>query len=288
MLGMFRIGPTDHLYDTIIRMVSREPEISVADLHRALKKSKTSVTLQHLYRKINTLVSEEIMIKRNSKLTLNLVWLSYMEFFATESRERLISDRTKAVFPLKKGQRISFSASTIGDVQTLWNHLLIQLHRASPQKQLYKYYSHSWWVWNKRTLDVNFYRKIYENGVRCLWLYGGNTLLDREAAQMYPDILDSCIAPDAPFPKEGYNLNVYGDYVFECIFPENIAKHLELVFRSIDSVTKEDKEFLDDIFTMRGDFTVTVWHNPQLASKLRTKIGRYFLFGAKRIPDVKN
>ena len=281
---MFKLDPVDDLCNAILKTVADKPGITVADLHDALKKQKTKVTLQHLYRRVNLLVEEEALLKRGGALTMNLMWLSYLDFFVKGAKDELQKDAATTVFPLKPGQRVSFPAGTVGEVQTLWHNLLIQAHRAEPQVSLYKFYSHAWWVWNKRTLDVAFYKKIYEKGVRCLWLYGGNTFLDREAATMHADILESRIAPDAPFPHDGYNLNVYGDYVFECVFPPNIARHLELVFHTVKSSKPEDVAFVDDIFAMPGKFTVTVWKNPRLAAELRGKIGRYFLPGGKAMP----
>jgi hypothetical protein len=208
-----------------------------------------------------------------------------MEYFASEAKNVLLKNTALSVFPLKKGKRMSFTVDTMSGVQTLWHHLLIQLHRMAPQEKLYKYYSHAWWVWNKHTLDIAFYKKIYSRGVRCLWLYGGNTYLDRAAVTMYPDLLDSRISLDAPFPANGYNLNVYGDYVFECVFPPHIARHLELVFTSVTSQSKENLAIIDDIFAMQADFTITVWNNPPLAAKFQKQIERYFLFGARTMPE---
>lgn len=285
MLVMFQIDPSDELTSAILHVVAERPGLSVADLHTALKKKK-SVTLQHLYRKLNQLIEGEILIKRKGLLTANLLWLSYLQFFASEAKEALAKETSLAVFPLKKGQRVSFSADSMNGVQTLWHHLLVQLHRQQPQKKLHKYYSHAWWVWNKRTLDVQFYRKILAAGVRCLWLYGNNTPLDRGAVTMYPDLLDSRIALDAPFPAEGYNLNVYGDYIFECTFPPHIARHLDLVFHSVQSHDKKDLAIIDDIFDMEAEFKITVWNNPTLALKFQKDIERYFLFGAKLMPEA--
>lgn len=285
MLIVFKLDPVDDLCNAILRIVAEKPGITVADLHVALKKAKQNVTLQHLYRRVNLLVDEEALLKQKGALTMNLMWLSYLTFFANKAKDELAKDAASQVFPLKPGQRVSFPASTVGEVQTMWHHLLIQLHRVEPQTSLYKYYSHAWWVWNTRTLDVNFYKKIYEKGVRCLWLYGGNTYLDRAAVKMHPGILESRIATDAPFPHDGYNLNVYGDYVFECTFPANIARHLELVFHSVKTSGQDDRVFVDDVFAMKGEFTVTVWRNPRLAADLRGKIGRYFLPGGKVMPE---
>ncbi len=281
---MFAIDPADELMDAVIRAVAESPGISVAGLHATLKK-KRSVTLQHLYRKVNQLIDEEVLIKRKSTLTLNLLWLSYLQYFASESKKEMAKNSALSVFPLKKNQRVTFTADTLNGVQTLWHHLLIQLHRTAPQKMLYKYYSHAWWVWNKRTLDVKFYKKIYDSGVRCLWLYGNNTFLDRQAVNMYPDILESRISIDVALPGEGYNLNVYGDYVFECVLPAHIARHLDLVFHSATSTKQDELALIDDVFAMQAEFTVTVWHNPALAQKFQKQIGQYFLFGAKVMPE---
>lgn len=281
---MFRIDPSDELTSAILQAVAERPGLSVAELHSALKKKK-SVTLQHLYRKLNQLIEEEIVMKSKGVLTANLMWLSYLQYFASEAKAVLAKEKALALFPLKKGQRLSFAVKSMSEVQTLWHHLLVQLHRQCPQKKLHKYYSHAWWVWNKRTLDVAFYKKILQSGVRCLWLYGNNTYLDRGAVAMFPDLLDSRIALDAPFPAEGYNLNVYGDYVFECSFPPHIARHLELVFSSLRSQEKKDLAIIDDILGMEADFKVTVWHNPALALKFQKSIERYFLFGARQMPE---
>ncbi len=281
---MFRIDPSDELASAILQLVAQRPGLSVAELHAALKKKK-SVTLQHLYRKLNQLIAEEVIIKHQAVLTANLMWLSYLQYFAAEAKAALAKNTMLDVFPLKQGQRIAFSAKSMSEVQTLWHHLLVQLHRQLPQKKLHKYYSHAWWVWNKRTLDVAFYKKILAAGVRCLWLYGNNTYLDRAAVTMSPDLIDSRIALDAPFPAEGYNLNVYGDYVFECSFPAHIARHLDLVFSSVRSQEKKDLAIIDNIFAMESEFTVTIWNNPTLALKFQKSIERYFLFGAKLMPD---
>jgi|GEM_PF-2055470 len=280
---MFALDPVHPLFDAIVRAVAKEPSISVSDLHKRLKSQKIDVTLQHLYRKINQLIEEQILLKDKGTLTVNLMWLSFLEFFAGSAKESLAEAAGETVFPLKEGARLSFSADNLLDVQTLWNHFLIRLHRISPQKYLYKYYSHAWWIWSKRPLDSGFYRSIKQKGIRCLWLYGNDSFLDREAALLHQTLFDSRIATDSPFPKEGYNLNVYGEYIFECNFPDNVSRHLALLFRSIPSTSKEDRALLSDIFSLKGDFKVTIWRNAKQSARHQAAIGRYFLVGAKMV-----
>ncbi len=281
---MFCLDPVHPLFDAIMQVVTKEPGIAVGDLHKKLKAQKIHVTLQHLYRKVNELVDAQILLKQKTALTTNMMFLSYLEYFAFARKDALQQTKSLNVFPLKAGQRVQFEAHSLLEVQTLWNHLLVQAHHVAPQKYMFKYYSHAWWVWSKRTLDAKFYKKIYEKGVRCLWLYGNNTYLDREAASMYPDLFESRIALDVPFPCEGYNLNIYGDYIFECVLPDHVARHLALIFKTISSTKKEDLSVIDDVFSMRADYKVTVWHNAKQSAKMQKDISRYFLHGAKVMP----
>jgi hypothetical protein len=274
---MFRLDPVHPLYDAILDVVAASPGITMADLHAGLKKAKVEVTLQHLYRTVNRLTDEQILLKTKGKVSVNLMWLSYLEFFAGQTKKTLLESNAARMFPLKPNERKTFKVDTLLDVQTLWNHLLVQLYRAAPEKYLFKYYSHAWWLIGKHALDEDFYRKIKEKGVSCYWLYGSETFLDNEAVGMHKDLFASRVDPEAPFPKEGYNVNVYGEYVIECIFPDKIAKHFELLFSSTKDWKHFNEEMFADVFALKGPYKVTVWRNAKQAPGLRAKIGRVFL-----------
>jgi len=275
---MFCLDPLHPLYNTVIEVVGAKPGITVADLHKELTKlHKLDVSLQHLYRTVNRLIEEQVLIKTKSALSLNLMWLSYIAFFADKGRSKLLEQREMGGVQLKEGQRKQFDLDTLADVQTLWNHLLVQLHREAPQKYLFKYYSHVWWQLGRHALNPDFYKAIRERGVNCEWLYGNDTFLDRETLKRHGELFDWRIAKDPPFPKEGYNINIYGDCILECIFPERIAKHLALLFQSVKSLDEFDEGILDDIFAMKAKYKVTLWRSKAQASLLRAKITQFFL-----------
>lgn len=273
---MFRLDPVHPLFDAIVDIVAKEPGIPVSRLHERLAKNGQAVTLQHLYRTVRKLGDEQMLLKTKGGLRVNLLWLTYLEYFAEKTKRTLLEDAAERVVPLKQRQRVTFKVDTLHEVQTLWNHLLIQLYRASPQKYLFKYYSHAWWQLGKHTLDTGFYRKIKEKGVSCYWLYGNDTFLDREAAGKNKDLYASRIHPNAPFPKEGYNVNVYGEYVLECLFPEQIANHFALLFQA-RSRSEFDADLFSDVFALKGPYKVSLWRNERQAAPLRAKIGRPFL-----------
>ncbi|TSC58208.1 MAG: hypothetical protein Greene041619_768 [Candidatus Peregrinibacteria bacterium Greene0416_19] len=278
MLIMFALDPIHPLYTSVLTIVSVTPGITVAELHARMRKAGHDVTLQHLYRIVNRLTDEQILVKTGTHVAVNLMWLSYLQFFAERGKGNLqklsVHER---IFPMKEGQRRTFKVDTLADLQTLWNHLLVQLHGVAPQKHLLKYYSHAWWQLGKHALTAEFYRRITQEGVRCYWLFGNDTFLDQYAARMHREVMDTRLTSDPPFPREGYNLNVYGAYMFECLLPERLTRQLAFVFSSVSSIDQFDVSVFDDIFTLRDQITLKVTCSEKQARLLRLKIERFFL-----------
>ena len=274
---MFCLDPIHPLYTAILDVAAASPGIAVADLHKELRRRKTDVTLQHLYRMVNRMVEEQILLKEGTALSVNLMWLSYLQFFADRSKQALLDKGGRTMFPMKDGERRTFKVGNLLDLQSLWNHMLVQLHRTEPQKYLLKYYSHAWWQLGRHALDDDFYAEIRKSGLRCYWLFGGDTFLDRHAVALHEKLMDARLTTASPFPAEGYNLNVYGPYIFECVFSERITKHFRFLFEQVRSLDAFDDEVFSDIFSLPSPLTLKVRRDEKQALQLRAKIERFFL-----------
>lgn len=274
---MYALDPIHPVYTAILATVAADPAITVADVHAQLKRRGTAITLQHLYRTVNRLVEAQILLKSGTALTVNLMWLSYLQFFA-ETAKKTMSEHAEGplIFPLKEGKHVTLKADTLADLQTLWNHLLVKLHRTEPQKYLLKYYSHAWWLLGAYALEPAFYKRIKEAGVSCYWLFGNASTLDRFAIEGKQDFMDARLAEDTPFPKEGYNLNVYGPYIFECVLPERLSRQFTFIFKTVTDPAQFDSTMLSDIFTQREPLKLKIWRNSARAQELRQSIGKFF------------
>ena len=276
---MFCLDPLHPIYNAILEAVAAQPGITMAQLHDTVrKKHKVDTSLQHLYRTVSRLIDDQILLKAQGKLSINAMWLSYLEFFADKAK-RAASGATAETLslPLDPKQRLTLRAHTLLDVQAIWNHALVQLNRLTGERFLFKYYSHAWWQLGRHALDAEFYKTIKNKGVRCYWLYGSDTPLDRHAATLHHDLYESRIATKTLFPKEGYNVNVYGEYVLECIFPDIISRQMAFFFQTVPSIDAFDAALLSDIFAMKADYKITLWRNKGQAATVRAKIAEHFV-----------
>lgn len=275
---MFTLDPSSPLFNAAVDVVAQNPGISVGELHERLKsQAHIEVTLQHVYRLVTRLVEHRIFIKRKKSLRINLLWLSHVELFAQESKARLLEGQDlTTVASLKSGQRVQFAVRSVQEAQAMWHHILIQLNRIVPpseERALYKYYSHAWWLLHDEN-DLSFYDRIAKRGIRCHWLIGNDTYLDRRAVGKVEKIFTIALTDRPPFPEEGYNLNVFGDYVMECVFPTSVADHFALLFKNTKGAKDWKPQLLDDMFHLRAPVKVTVWKSEAKAKDLKAKIDR--------------
>ncbi len=271
---MFTLDPIHPVYSAVIEMTAVYPQVTVAQLHEMLrKKLKIDVSLAQLYRVITRMVDAQILIKSQGKLSVNLMWVSYVEFIA--GRAKRVQQRTDE-FPLRPGQKKTYTAHSLLDVEAKWNHVLVSLYRVLQQKTLYKYYSHAWWQLGRNAEEISFYKQLKEAGIDCHWVFGGNTFLDKEGAKRISEVFPAVTAGDPPFPRDGYNLNVYDEYILESILPEKVSKRFAFFFDRVHDMRHFNHDLFVDIFTMRAPYKLTVWRNLRQADMMRQTLRKFF------------
>lgn len=273
---MFSVDPIHPIFSAVIEVVAVTPRVTIAELHAKLKKAGVKVSLANLYRVVTRMVDKQILLKVKGELTINLMWVSYLEFIAGRAK-RIMQHSDE--FPLAVGEKRTYAVKTLFDVEAVWNHVLVSLYRMLQVKELHKYYSHAWWQLGRNAEEISFYKQLKERGIECRWVIGDDTFLDKVGAERIREVFPAVTLSEQPFPKHGYNLNVYGDYIVECILPDNVEKHFAFLFKKTTNMKEFDPAFFTDLFSLRGNFKVTVWRNAKQAKALRESLTRYFPSG---------
>lgn len=271
---MFTIDPIHPVYSAIIEMVAVYPNISIGVVHQKLQKNLSiNISSAQLYRVITRMVDSQILIKIDGKLTVNLMWVSYVEFIASRAKKVL---QNTDDFPLRVGEKKIYTANSLLDLEAIWNHILVSLYRLLQEKNLFKYYSHAWWQLGRNAEEIDFYRQLQTKGIECHWVFGSNTFLDQHGANRIREVFPAVTLNEAPFPKEGYSLAVYGEYIIESIMPEKTIRNFSHFFHSTTSIEGFDEDLFLDIFAMRAKYKLSVWRNAKQAALLQKKLHTFF------------
>lgn len=272
---MFTIDPLHPLQSAVIEILGQKGEMSVADLHAALNKRKsTNVSLQHVYRMLTQMEEQQVVVKVRGSVSLNLMWLAYLSFFS----QRAMAETFKHLemfkeFPMKHGERKTIAADSFIALDTVWTHVLVQLDTFLNEKSWHTYNSHAWWQLLKMDTDTSFYANLKAKGVTVFGIYGNDTPLDRLGVSLIQsDVFPTVIDASPPFPKEGYILVVCGEYIVQSILPDALSRQLEFFFANTKDIASFDKQLFFDIIRMPAKCKITVWRDTKEAESLRAKI----------------
>lgn len=280
MLLMFCFDPSNHLLNAILEIVADMPSLPVRELHARLCKEKNCpVTIQHLYRTLNRMIEAQMLLKDSGKVTLNRIWLGQLGLFASNAALHLEKDQLSTTrLPLREGECVVIRTDSLIGLQAMWYHTLAKLHAHLKQEsnEITKYYSHAWWLLEETDAMKKFLQAVSEKGVTCQWLLGNDTVLDRSAVEQYKNIFEIRIAKKSPFPIEGYCLNVYGEYILECMFPRAVSTQFQLLFSTAQSENRDTLALLRDLSTLKARYSMKLWRNKELAEEMRSKVKRFF------------
>jgi hypothetical protein len=205
------------------------------------------------------------------------VWLAHLTSFVEQAKKTHAETTRILEAPLKPNERREFKADSLYALDPIWFQLLLDCAKLSQGKSCYVYNSHTWYTLGMHDQDERGWRGLTEHGTSCYFLCGNDTFLDRHGLKLLQmQNYHTAVTEDPPFPADGYNINICGDYIIEGIFPEAIRKHFALFFESVKSIDQFDAELFADVFRMKAKCKITVRRNVEEAEKLRKSIKRYF------------
>ena len=277
---MFCFDPSNPLLNAVLEVVAELPSLPVSELHARIVRDKHHpVTLQHVYRIVNRLIDAQMLLKEKGNLTLNRIWLGQLGHFASTAASHLEKDQVSSLsLPLRSGQHVIIRTDSLSGLQAMWYHALAQLytHLKKQPTEIVKYYSHAWWLLGNDESTEKFLKTVKEIGISCYWLLGNETDLDKQAVKRYEKLFPIRIARKAPFPSEGYCINVFGEYILECIFPKTIATQFQLLFSGTKTKHEDAIALLRELSAMKGRYAMKFWRNAELAEEIRSKVKRFF------------
>lgn len=276
---MFSVHPLHPQQNAILEILGRKGELTMAELHSALNEKRgTRVSLQHVYRIVTQMTDHQMLVKSGKSVSLNLMWLAYLHFFANRSMAGALKRHQDLnIFPLKPGERRTVRADSFIALDTLWTHILVQLDSMLNPATWHTYNAHAWWQLLKMNADTSFYSNLQAKNAVCYGLYGNDTPLDRLGigiiqSASFPSVIDG----EPPFPKEGFILVVCGEYVVQSVLPDGLSRQLAFFFANTKSPGEFDEKIFMDIIRMPAACPIVIRRDAAEAEALRKKIARFF------------
>lgn len=251
----------------IIKILAQNPGISPQKLHNIFSK-EDQTTMVNIYKSLNTLIKNFVVIKKWWKLYLHETWIYDYLDIADTIKENYINKKDEIV--LAPWETKYLFCNSLYETQTLRSDLILWLgNKGKNQETLYFYNSHAYfplWI-PQNSYDIQKKVSWPWNTLGIIW---NDTFLDRHGSNTQTDKwYKTVIVHDAPFMKEWYCLLIHWPFIYEIIFPELISNYFKLYFETIHKLEDFNIEFFQNIFHIKQKYTIKIRSNQKEAELYR-------------------
>lgn len=225
---------------------------------------KRSYTKQGVYKCLNTLLKDEVIVWKGTTVAINLM-------YAKREIDKLTDLFNKKQILLKPIQGATYKIKSLKELDDLFTQIFIQIVEGLNKKETYDflfYDVHNYTYINKQG-TVNWYIEYLNKLGRVYLLVGSKSLLDIDAARSMNSIKVYNIDK-----KWNYYISVLGDYVIHNYIDKNVMTKMSLIMNK-ESKSEAEKE-LKELELIKGSFKIEVKKDREEASKINKYFRKYF------------
>lgn len=260
--------------DLIIKELQGGVKGKAAIIDRVMESEK--VTVQAVYKELRKLVQEEVVIDKQKKLSLTLTHIEHEH----KKWKQVLDEYTHQVsfddfLQLQKGKSLSFTFSTIVDLDLFWTQAFIILERILPGEiPRYSIVAHDWFSYARPTTDGIW---INDRTRRLRMIITHPAEVDWQIARLRRTQGYEFTGGENPLKhSEAEYCTLVSDWVFEVEFDKAVAKELNEYIKTLKNPQEVDAEKMEHIMKAKGVFKLKLSNNPKKAREFSNKLKKYF------------
>ncbi|MDD5068325.1 MAG: hypothetical protein PHS53_01380 [Candidatus Pacebacteria bacterium] len=234
-------------------------------------------TKQGFYASLRKLKEEDVILIYKKRVSLNTVWIKKMkDTFNAVSKTYTIEQDSFDVLSLQDKESLTYSFSTIKNLDTFWGHSQnILLHNTNPDDAIYVFDPHYWFYIARKETETSLLKEIVENKRQFLINVGGDTPLDKIIKSDFNnDYLQ--YSHKKVFEKENYYITVVGDYISEVFLDEKTAQRIDDLYKSAETINDHVIATLKSRLLAKVKSKIKISKNKARAERLKKMLGKDF------------
>ncbi|MFP4403722.1 MAG: hypothetical protein ACLFPJ_05195 [Candidatus Woesearchaeota archaeon] len=249
----------------IIEILSKFQNLSSKEIYNQIKKIYClNISYQAIYKELQLLVLQNILVKNNLKYTLNLKWLKEKRNFLDNLLKK---GSYKSCIYSTKNLEI-FNINNLKELDNFIQEKVMELSNKNKFNITYWKTPHCWWLLGYPIEEELLIQKYSEKKLETYALITSNNSLDKKAKEYYgkKDVYLKINIVNNPENDEV--VQVLGDYVILCKIPRK-------TFVLMNELFNKKKQLLNDILYLinfEDIFEVQIIKNNNLAKMYSNQI----------------
>jgi hypothetical protein len=263
--------PKETIESYIVNLLIKGPTPIPVIVRSAIKEK--SVTKEAVYKALRLLLRKEISVKRGKIISLSNQWVIDMaekwrdaeSRYVGKSYAQLLGDKSSVVYTCK----------TIDQLDSLWNHVILDIsYTLKPKTTMLFYSPHYWFPMIRSTSEHSLIHTLTKRGHTWLQLSGYTKPLDVHLKKYFP--LKGVEYYTKDINEKNY-INVFEQYFVEVTLDKKATDYINKWYSKYTTFTTESVAELEKVLKIKGSYKLKISKNQKKVEKFRKLFSKYFL-----------
>ncbi len=243
-----------------------EAENTAKAFREHLKSSGHPITIQGVYKALNKLVAEGVLVKNRMKFVVSREWVEHLI-------EKL--GGTSADLEMSEGEITTHQFTSLNQLDAYWKHRISTLLAAFSNYPMFSYETHSIWVYlsDRKVSEENFFKSFEKNQRFAFFRVGGTTFGDKEYKRAYANEYLKIDTADKRIL--GNHMSIVEDYIITTKLEKDVENQIDAIFLDKENEDEIQKS-LETILGKKQKVKLSIERNKEKAKKYRKKISENF------------
>lgn len=220
-----------NLKEDIIELLLKGPASS-KKLRSQLSKIGYSLTLQGIYKQLNTLLEAEVILKNKQTYTINNEWVKQVSNILNVQDIELPEE----------GEKFTYKFNSLQNLDAHWKHVMSSFRKKFPNEAFFSYCPHQIWIYvpsrnqSERNMKSEHEHKKYYN----FYIVGGNEILDKKFKKEFQGDFYRVETLEIKGEKRNKHLSVFENIIVTTTFKKDLSEKIDSIFSKKIEVEKQE------------------------------------------------
>lgn len=266
-----------NLKEEILEVLLKGPASSKM-IRKKLLEIGIGVSIQGVYKKLNTLLESRVILKNKQTYEVSNEWIKEVSKMIHVQEIELPED----------GEKFSYKFNSLQKLDEHWKHIMSSFRRNFKHEAFFSYCPHQIWIYvPERIVSELSYKNEHENEKYYnFYAIGGNTDLDKKFKKIFQGDYYRIENLEISGVKRDSFLSIFGDNIIKTTINRKLSEEIDAIYKEDSPITRKESK-LRELFFKANKCTISIENNRKKSLIMKKQISKPFYLPESISKNIK-